>query len=519
MREMPGVLVLHNLYDSEPDHWSVTTFGRESTESVVDEVKVVTDVLDKLGTPYRVVGIRQLLDVPVVLASASEPVIFNLVEGLTGDPQDASLIPALCCAFGKMSIGCDSICLMTALDKWHTKAILCAAGIPVPGGTIVPVGEPLSTKGLENGPFILKPAQSDASEGIGSKSFFQAVGPAMEEAVRTIHRDFNQPILVEQYVGDREFNVSVIQDGGEIRIMPIAEIDFSAFEPGRPRIIDYAAKWLTETFEYKNTLRILPAKISDEVAAKIRAIAMKTWQALGCEDFVRIDMRMDGDGEVYVLEVNPNPDISLDAGFAAALKAGSVSQEDFVKMVVNNAMDRLERRAIPVQPEEKSAAGSGQCLIRCTTREDRGQIAEIINLTEYFRPNEITVALEVLDDVLSKGADGLYQSLSAESEGKVAGWICFGPTPCTLGTYGIYWIVVTPSSRGKGIGSALLRQAETVIAAHGGRLSVVETSGRILVELTRGFYLAAGYSEQARVADFYAGGVDKVIFTKRIDPP
>jgi len=516
MRELPAILVLYNLSDTAPVEWNIRTFGTESTESVLDEVKVVTDALDRVGAPYRVAGVKQLSDIPVVLASAREPVIFNLVEGLIGDPQDASQVPAICSAFGKMSTGCNSICLTIALDKWRAKAVLRAAGVPVPGGTIVPVGESLVTSSLGKGPFIIKPAQSDASEGIGSSSVFENAIPAMEEAVKAIHREFKQPALVEQYFGDREFNISIIEDGDEIRIMPVAEIDFSAFEPGRPKIIDYAAKWLAGTFEYKNTSRIIPAKISDEVADKIRAVALKSWYALGCEDFVRVDMRMDGKGEVSVLEVNPNPDISLDAGFAAALAAGSVSQDDFVTMVVRNAMDRLDRRRIPACPEDGHSAVFESCIIRRTIKEDRDRIAEFLNTAGYFKPDEITIALEVLDDTLAKGIGGYYQSFSAEAAGKVAGWICFGPTPCTVGTYDIYWIVVGSQSQRKGIGSTLLRHAETVIAGNGGRLAVVETSGRILCESIRGFYLAAGYSEQARVADFYSCGDDKILFTKRL---
>jgi D-alanine-D-alanine ligase len=514
MRELPEVLIIYNLPDTTDNRWIVSTFGAESGEGVVEEVKVVTAALDKSGTPYRVIGVRRLSDVPMVLASAREQVIWNLVEGLIGDAQDTSHIPALCCAYGKMSTGCDSPCLSLTLDKWRTKAVLREAGIPAPTGIIVTAGASLSGEGLGMGPFIVKPAESDASEGINSSSVFGEYCPQMEETVRVIHRNLNQPVLIEQYIDGREFNVSVIQDGNDIRVMPIAEIDFSAFVPGKARIVDYAAKWLPDSFEYKNTPRVIPANISEDVADRIKVVAVKAWHALGCQDFIRVDMRMDAKGGIYVLEVNANPDISLDAGFAAALSAGSVPGDEFVRMVVSNAVERLhQQKALQRHPVPGDIV-HGSFSVRRTRLEDRDQIIAITENTGYFRPDEIAIACEVLDDALTKGSEGHYQSFTAESDGKIAGWVCFGPTPCTLGTFDVYWIVVAPGCQRRGIGSALMRHAEEIISSRDGRLSVIETSGKGLYDSTRGFYNKMGYSEQARIAEFYAAGDDKIIYTK-----
>ena len=97
MLQLPDILILYNLPDTTDSKWTVSTFGTESIEGVIDEVNIITGILDKFKTPYRVVGIRRLQDLPVTLASARELIIWNLVEGLIGDPQDASLVPALCC--------------------------------------------------------------------------------------------------------------------------------------------------------------------------------------------------------------------------------------------------------------------------------------------------------------------------------------------------------------------------------------------------------------------------------------
>jgi GNAT superfamily N-acetyltransferase len=134
--------------------------------------------------------------------------------------------------------------------------------------------------------------------------------------------------------------------------------------------------------------------------------------------------------------------------------------------------------------------------------------------TGMFRPDEIDIAAEVLDDALAKGPSGHYQSCTAELSGRAVGWVCFGPTPCTVGTYDIYWIAVCRTVQGKGIGKALMAHSERSIGQFGGRLAVVETNGREQYEPTRQFYLRCGYGIAARVKDFYSVGDDKVIFTK-----
>jgi len=120
--------------------------------------------------------------------------------------------------------------------------------------------------------------------------------------------------------------------------MPLAEIDFSAFPPGMTRIVDYTAKWKTDSFEYLNTPRVIPAPFEESVARRIRVAAAAAWLAAGCRGYARVDFRVAADGTPWVLEVNPNPDISPDAGFAAALKAGGVEYASFVEAVVKNAI-------------------------------------------------------------------------------------------------------------------------------------------------------------------------------------
>jgi len=150
-------------------------------------------------------------------------------------------------------------------------------------------------------------------------------------------------------------------------------------------------------------------------------------------------------------------------------------------------------------------------IIRKATAADTAKVMDIIRRTKFFRPVEETIAQEVLDDAVT---DASYQSFVIEANGRVAGWVCFGQTPCTLGTFDIYWIAVDPTVQHGGLGSALLTFAEKQIAAQNGRLMIIETSGSEMYRLTQKFYTKNGYHLAASVDDFYAPGDPKLIFTK-----
>jgi GNAT superfamily N-acetyltransferase len=151
--------------------------------------------------------------------------------------------------------------------------------------------------------------------------------------------------------------------------------------------------------------------------------------------------------------------------------------------------------------------------LRHLTAADRGRIEEISRAVGVFRADEIAVALEVFDGAVAGSSD--YLALGAEHEGRLAGWICWGPTPCTLGTFDLYWMAVDPALHGAGVGSALLHAMEARLLGVA-RLIVVETAGRPDYAPTRGFYEARGYRAASRIQDFYAPGDDQVVYVKRL---
>jgi predicted N-acetyltransferase YhbS len=152
-------------------------------------------------------------------------------------------------------------------------------------------------------------------------------------------------------------------------------------------------------------------------------------------------------------------------------------------------------------------------VLRDLTAADRGRIEEITRAVGVFHDSETTVALEVFDAMAAGSPD--YLALGAEQDGRLAGWICWGPTPCTIGTYDLYWMAVDPALQGSGIGTALVREMEHRLEGLA-RLVIVETAGRPDYQPTRDFYKARGYRPAASIKDFYAPGDDQVVFVKRL---
>jgi ribosomal protein S18 acetylase RimI-like enzyme len=156
--------------------------------------------------------------------------------------------------------------------------------------------------------------------------------------------------------------------------------------------------------------------------------------------------------------------------------------------------------------------------IRPLRPSDRQPLRDLLARTGMFSPEEVGIALELIDTVLQVPGQKDYLINVLEQEGKVAGYYCVGPTPATAGTYDMYWIAVDPSVQGNGAGTRLNTHAEELIASRGGRLIVVETSSRQQYTPTRTFYERRGYTETARIRGYYRPDDDLVVYCKYLTP-
>jgi ribosomal protein S18 acetylase RimI-like enzyme len=156
-------------------------------------------------------------------------------------------------------------------------------------------------------------------------------------------------------------------------------------------------------------------------------------------------------------------------------------------------------------------------LVREIASGDRSALIRILSQIESFHADDRAVALELIDVILYDPGQKDYSALVSQDEtGKVNGYICFGPTPLTEGTYDIYWVAVDPASAGNGIGTQLLKSTEDYLRAHNGRLIIIETSSAPEYQLTCRFYEKNAYVVAERIRDFFRDGEDRLTYLKRL---
>lgn len=348
---MEDILILHNTFGAPNDALY------ESRAGVMDQVNAVVESLDVLGVGSEVLAVKDLRHLTQVLGSRRETLIFNLAEEFLCSIEQACYVPAVCRAFGKRCTGNDTPALLLAQNKIYAKAVLQGAGLPCPEGIVVHPEQKADWEDLPNGSYIFKPAFCDASEGITAESVLSLPGERKkaEALIESLHQQFAQPVIVERFIPTRELNVSVIERKGKIKVLPLAEIDFSAFSASQTKIVDYDAKWQKDSFGYNNTPRKIPADLPDSVSRRVESLAAAAFKAVGCRDYARVDFRLDEGLNPFILEVNPNPDISPDAGFAAAIEAAAIPYKRFVWTVLTNAKDRLTASHAAVATDKKEA--------------------------------------------------------------------------------------------------------------------------------------------------------------------
>lgn len=147
---------------------------------------------------------------------------------------------------------------------------------------------------------------------------------------------------------------------------------------------------------------------------------------------------------------------------------------------------------------------------------DAAAVRDIVASSGFFADHEIDIAVELVDEHLARGLASGYHFVFIDDAAGPVGYACYGPIGCTVGSFDLYWIAVRDAARGQGLGRRLLREVERRIAALDGRRIYIETSSRELYEPTRAFYLRCGYTEEARLADFYAPGDAKVIYSRAV---
>jgi len=187
-------------------------------------------------------------------------------------------------------------------------------------------------------PAIVKPNCEDGSLGIGMNAVVCDTDE-LQQRVSAIVKRYEQPALIEEFIEGREFNIAIYDDI-EPRALPVSEIDFSRMPEATPHICSYEAKWHEDSLLFLRTPPICPAPIDSSLMSRLQMIALEAFMDLGCRDYARIDFRVADNGEIFILEVNPNPDISRSAGYARALAAAGIEYKEFWQSMIKKAKAR-----------------------------------------------------------------------------------------------------------------------------------------------------------------------------------
>lgn len=271
-------------------------------------------------------------------------VVFNLVESHLGLSSLACVGPAICRKTNIPFTGCDEAALALAGDKAATRRVLGAAGLPAPLG--VSLDEVRQGLFPGAGTYIVKSRFEDASLGLGPDCVVNAAsGRELWRQMTHLASRLGGDCVAESYVCGREFNLGLLADSDRVMALPLAEMVFDHGYAG-PAIVDYAAKWDEKSPSFAASWRSFEFEIEAATQAEMVTIGRRCWDLFGLAGYARIDFRVDERGRPYVIDVNPNPCIAMDAGFTAAAARAGLSHQNVAGLLVRDALkgERAEQR-------------------------------------------------------------------------------------------------------------------------------------------------------------------------------
>jgi D-alanine-D-alanine ligase len=299
------------------------------------EWKMEYDVIETLreqGHEVRVLGVNDDLTGIRPTSGFFEPhIVFNLMEAFAGvttfDQNVVSYLELLRLRY----TGCNPRGLILARDKALSKKLLAYHRIPVPDFYVARYGRKPTLPKKMRFPLIVKSLFFEASAGISQASVVED-DDQLARRVQFIHESLGTAAIVEQFIDGRELYVGVL--GNErLEVLPVWEMSFAQMPDNRWRIATERVKWNTQ-YQKKNGIMTNAAKVSEADAERIHRIAKRAYRALDLNGYARIDLRMDADGQVYVLEANPNPNLAYGEDFAESAETAGISYEKLLERII-----------------------------------------------------------------------------------------------------------------------------------------------------------------------------------------
>jgi len=291
-------------------------------------IDVIASAIESQG--YKVKRIGNVLNLLEKIENLKVDIVFNISEGLTGRNRE-SQVPILLEMAGIPFVGADALTLALTLDKVMAKKVFIAEKIPTPKFFEIKNIESLNADHLKF-PLIVKPRFEGSSKGLSENSRVENMEGMRKQAEYVINT-YKQPALVEEFISGHEFTIALIGND-EPEVMPVVQIKIDGKLKLNDKFYTFA-RITSDRLEY-----VCPAHINQDLKKKLSELAVKTYKAVECRDFGRVDFRVDNDGNVFVLEINPLPSLSTEDVFSLIAKEIGISYNEIIGRILKTALKR-----------------------------------------------------------------------------------------------------------------------------------------------------------------------------------
>lgn len=274
------------------------------------------------------------------LQSLKPCAVFNIVETLDSKGSLIHFAPTILDMLQIPYTGCPTQAVFQTSNKPLSKIIMRQSGVATPDWL---EQDGVSSTQDFSGAYLIKSSWEHASIGLDETSLIcDATKTMLLQEMEKRKQILGGSCYAEAFIEGREFNVALISDKDGVKILPIAEMLFQNYTPDKLKIVDYKAKWDADSFEYHNTIRRFDFPDHDaQLIASLREISVQCWHIFSLRGYARVDFRIDNNGKPWVLEVNTNPCLSPDAGFAAALEQAEIKYHDAIGWIIESALNPL----------------------------------------------------------------------------------------------------------------------------------------------------------------------------------
>lgn len=349
------ICVLYNDYDKE--FYEKTLYNKENQaldefyfyfekyDPIIEYGKIV-DTLKQLGYEAYQLNIRDDIENFFQDLRKNKPdVIFNFLETIRDDSRLEFCFVGILELLNICYTGARPRALANCQNKILAKKILKANNLSTPNFVEIHNLSDLSELNKINFPALAKPAFQDASVGIYLNSYLKDIEQA-KERIKNHFLENQEPLLIEEYIDGREFNVAMLNVQGKIKVFPISEINFVNFPGDHPKIVSFEAKWDPYSQVYHKTIPICPAIIDFNIKKKIIKESIEIFKIFECEDYARIDLRLDAKNQHYFIDINPNPNLEEGTGFLRNASKGKMSPPKVYDAIIKNALQRYKNKLL-----------------------------------------------------------------------------------------------------------------------------------------------------------------------------